>query len=309
MTFIVAISLAATLAVILGFGTAAILAALSAMFVLIAAVGGPLRSDLRMMAWFGPCFILAVGGVRLLITVSPWAAMPVIVVIVFTAGLLPAFSSRYTTVGAALVLGVLKGFGLRLPSNLPAVSIFGGIACGVIIALLVRLGLGIGDPDLITRKVIARVLTDANVRAIDNAWTTLHADRPRKWMEDALSGSEAYRVACLILTSWLEHLSQGVSFHLHSIIDEADKEARELVGLIESKQASILTTPTQYAEREAADGLSTELQEIVAGLWHSLDKVRSAALSRDMAPVTISKLPGASFYDTCRLPGQSSVFV
>ncbi len=169
LLFFFSVAVAAIGAVILGFGTAAILAALSAWFVLTAAVGGPLRSDLQMMAWFGPIFILAVGGVHFLAIASPWGAIPVIVVIVFIAGLLPAFSPRYTTVSLALVLGVLIGFGLQLPNNLPVIHIFGAIAVAVVVIALMRLVLGVGDPSLITRQVIARILTDADIGAIDTA--------------------------------------------------------------------------------------------------------------------------------------------
>lgn len=110
--FLVSMQIAVILAVILGCGTAAILAALTAMLVLIAAFGGPLRSDLRLLAWFGPVFILAVDGSHGLASLSPWGTIPVIVLIVFLAGLLPAYSTRYATVGLALVLGVLIGFGI-----------------------------------------------------------------------------------------------------------------------------------------------------------------------------------------------------
>jgi uncharacterized membrane protein YccC len=298
--FFVSMAIAAIVAVILGFGTAAILAALSAMFMLIAAIGGPLRSDLRMMAWFGPSFILAVGGLHFLTTVSLGGTIAVIVMIVFLAGLLPAFSSRYTTVGSALVLGVLIGFGLRLPGNLPAVSIFGAIAVSVIVIALVRLVLGVGDPSLITRKVIAHVLTDANVGAIDTAWKTLRAVRAEQWMSEALSGAEAYCVARLILTTRLEHLSQADALRLRSILEEADNEARELVGLIEAKQAPTTPNPAPRAGGATAQGLPPELQAIVANLWRSLDKVRGAALKRERASTTIAPVPGTSLSDTCR---------
>src|SRR5512135_971411 len=50
LLFFFSVAVAAIGAVILGFGTAAILAVLTAWFVLTAAIGGPLRSDLQMMA-------------------------------------------------------------------------------------------------------------------------------------------------------------------------------------------------------------------------------------------------------------------
>ncbi|MDQ2885795.1 MAG: hypothetical protein M3Y39_06880 [Chloroflexota bacterium] len=203
--FFVVIVLAAIVAVLLGFGTAAILAACSALFVLLAAFGGPLRSDLRMLAWFGPVFILAVGGVRLLSTVSLWGTIPVIVLLVFLAGLLPAFNSRYAMPGTALALGVLIGFGLHLPGNLPVGSLFGAIVVGVLVIALLRLVMGIGDPSLATRKAIARVLIDGDMGAIDAAWKTLRANRPQQWMSEALRGAEAYRVACLIIATRMEH--------------------------------------------------------------------------------------------------------
>jgi uncharacterized membrane protein YccC len=253
-----------------------------------------------MMVWFGPCFILVVGGVHILASVSPWGTVPVVVVIVFIAGLLPAISPRYTTVGLALVLGVLIGFGIRLPVNLPVLSIFGGIAAGVIVIALVRLVLGLGDPSLITRKAIARVLFGADMGAIDNAWKTLRSDRPNQWMSEALSGAESYHVARLILTTRLEHLSQADALRVRSILDGADREARELVNLIEAKKETLNTAPTQHAGAEAAGELCGELHDVIASLWQSLGRVRIASLRRDSTAVTIAKLPGTSFWDTSR---------
>jgi uncharacterized membrane protein YccC len=290
----------AILAIVLGFGAAAILAALSVMLVLLAAFGGPLRSDLLMMAWFGPTFILAVGGVHLLANVSHLWAIPLIVAIVFIAGLLPAFGARYTTAGTALVLGVLIAFGLQLPSNLSVVSIFGGIALAVIVITLVRFLMGVRDPSLIARKAIARVLVNADIEAVDNAGKTLRAVRPKQWMSEALSGAEAYCVARLMLTARLEELPQESAVHLRSILDEADKEARDLVGLIEPRKPPTNTSPAQSAGRASADGLPVDLQNIVASLWRSLDRVRTAALRRDNTSATIPKLPATSFYDTAR---------
>jgi len=298
--FFVSMAVAAIVAVILGFGAAAILAALTAMFVLIAAFGGPLRSDLRMMAWFGPVFILAVGGAHVLASVSPWGTIPVIVVIVFIAGLLPAFSPRYTTVGLALVLGTLIGFGIRLSGNLPIISIFGGIAVGFIVIALVRFVLGLGDPSLVTRKTIAGVLTDADMGAIDHAWKTLRAAHPEQWMGEALSGAETYRVACLILVSWLEQLSQSDALRVRSILDEADNDAREMVSLIKAKKAPTGTSTAQRAGEEIAGELPGDLQVIVPSLRRSLDRIYTAALRRDSTPLTIAKVPGTSFWDTSR---------
>src|SRR5579884_179407 len=269
--FFISMAVAAIVATILGLGTAAALAALSAMLVLIAVSGGSLGSDLRLMVWFGPGFILLVGGVHLLAGVSPWWTIPVIVISVFIAGLLPAFSSRYTTVGTALALGVLIGFGIHLPSNIAAVSIFAEVAVGFAVAVLMRLILGIGDPSLATRRAIARVLTNTGMDVIDNAWKTLRADRSRQWMYDALRGAEAYRVARLILSTKLEQLTQREALHLQAILDEADKEAEELAGLITAKK--ILAVPAQHIDRETTESLSTEQQDIVANLWQSMDTV------------------------------------
>jgi uncharacterized membrane protein YccC len=253
-----------------------------------------------MMAWFGPIFILAVGGVHFLTTASPWGAIPVIVVMVFIAGLLPAFSPRYTTVGSAFVLGVLIGFGLQLPNNLPVLHIFGAIAVAVVVIALMRLILGWRDPSLITRQVIARVLTDTDMGSIDTAWKTLRAVHAKQWMSEALSGAEAYSVARLILTTRLEQMSQADALRIRSILDQADQEARELVGLIEAKKAPPAPVPPPRTGEASAGELADDLQNVVASLWRSLERVRLAVLRRDRTPATISKLPGTSFSETCR---------
>jgi hypothetical protein len=79
---------------LVGLGSAAILAGLTAMFCLMAAFGGSLAADLRLLAWFGPVLVVASGGVRLLSEYAPWVAVGLLVVIVFVACLLPVLGPR-----------------------------------------------------------------------------------------------------------------------------------------------------------------------------------------------------------------------
>jgi hypothetical protein len=56
------IVVAAGLGVLAGLGGATVLAALPAMFCLIAAFGGTLYADLRLLGWFGPVLVLGWAG-------------------------------------------------------------------------------------------------------------------------------------------------------------------------------------------------------------------------------------------------------
>ena len=97
---LVVIAVTAGLRVLVGLGAAAVLAALSAMFWLMASFGGTLRADLRLLAWFGPLLVVAVGGLKSLAAVAPWL-IAMVVLIVLGVGLLPVLGARFITVAWA----------------------------------------------------------------------------------------------------------------------------------------------------------------------------------------------------------------
>jgi hypothetical protein len=79
----------AGLGTLAGLGSATILAGLTALFCFMAANGGPLLPDLKVLAGFAPAVVVACAAPRLLAEVSQVAAITVLVMIVFVACLMP----------------------------------------------------------------------------------------------------------------------------------------------------------------------------------------------------------------------------
>ncbi|WP_321167118.1 hypothetical protein [Amycolatopsis japonica] len=166
---------------LLGLGNAAVLAALTALFCLIAAVGGPLWADLRLLAWFAPALILAVGVPRLLGAVSQWAAIGLLVAIVVVAGLVPVLGPRFVTVGLGLGMASLFGYGFQLTGTASAGQILGAPAIAVGVVILLRVLMGAKDPAKPTRDALADALSTGTSETQVRAARLWLADRPRRW--------------------------------------------------------------------------------------------------------------------------------
>src|SRR5882672_5269761 len=104
---LVVIAAAAGLGVLVGLGGAAVLAALSAMFCMMAAFGGTLRADLRLLAWFGPLLIVVLG-------------------------------TRFITVGMGLGMASTFACGFQLGGPFTLVQDFAGPAVAVVVVVAVR---------------------------------------------------------------------------------------------------------------------------------------------------------------------------
>lgn len=84
---VVVVGATAGIGVAVGLGNTVVLAGLTALFCFIAATGGPLRSDLVLLACYAP-LVVGVAGPRLLGAVSDVAAIALLTVVVFVAALL-----------------------------------------------------------------------------------------------------------------------------------------------------------------------------------------------------------------------------
>ncbi|WP_410660777.1 FUSC family protein [Amycolatopsis sp. lyj-112] len=268
---------------LVGLGNAAILAALTALFCLIAAVGGPLWADLRLLAWFAPSLILAVGVPRLLGEVAQWAAIGLLVVIVVIAGMLPALGARFVTVGLGLGMASLFGYGFQLTGTASAGQILGAPALAMGVVLLLRVLMGAKDPAKPTREALADALAAGTPETQERAARLWLADRPRRWTARVLGGILRYRAATGLLEIRRKRLD---SQEIGETLDAAREEAARLADAVRAAEAPEDVEPVR--RREPA-GLPGATERLVAGLWDALETVRTASTDRDESRVDVPK--------------------
>ncbi|GAB3732961.1 hypothetical protein GCM10027598_57150 [Amycolatopsis oliviviridis] len=268
---------------LLGLGNAAVLAALTALFCLMAAVGGPLWADLRLLAWFAPALILAVGVPRLLGAVSQWAAIGLLVVIVVLAGLLPVLGARFVTVGLGLGMASLFGYGFQLTGTASAGQILGAPALAVGVVLLLRVLMGAKDPSKPTRDALADALASSASETQERAAKLWLADRPRRWTGRVLGGMFRYRAATGLLEVRRKRLSHA---EIGETLDAAKEEA---VRLAEAVRSATAPNDVEPVRREEPAGLPGATARLVTALWDSLETIRTAATERDESRVDVPK--------------------
>ncbi|WP_158887279.1 FUSC family protein [Amycolatopsis anabasis] len=270
-----------------GLGNASILAGLTALFCLIAAVGGPLRADLRLFAAFAPALVLGVGVPRLLGEVSPWAAIALLVVIVFVAGLVPALGARYVTVGLGLGMASLFGYGFQLTGTASAGQIIGAPALAVGVVLVLRLLMGARDPGKPTREALADALTGEGADIQERAARLWLADRPVRWTARVLGGTFRFRAAAGILAARERRLSGTAATEVSGSLEAAREEAARIAGAVRSPSTPDTVEPVRRRAPEAE--LPGATRHLIDGLWSALETVRDAALHRDKSRVDVPR--------------------
>jgi len=268
---------------LLGLGNAAVLAALTALFCLIAAVGGPLWADLRLLAWFAPALILAVGVPRLLGAVSQWAAIGLLVAIVVVSGLLPVLGPRFVTVGLGLGMASLFGYGFQLTGTASAGQILGAPALAVGVVILLRVLMGAKDPAKPTRDALADALSTGTSETQERAARLWLADRPRRWTGGVLGGLFRYRAATGLLEIRRKRLN---STKISETLDAAKEEAARLAEAVRSPTAPNDVEPVRRNEPGDLPGATARL---VTALWEALETIRTAATERDESRVDVPK--------------------
>ncbi|MFE6616947.1 FUSC family protein [Amycolatopsis sp. NPDC057786] len=266
---------------VLGLGNAAVLAALTALFCLMAAVGGPLRADLRLLAWFAPALVLAVGVPRLLGAVSQWAAIALLVAIVVVAGLLPVLGARFVTVGLGLGMASLFGYGFQLTGTASAGQILGAPALAVGVVILLRVAMGAKDPAKPTRDALADALAAGSSETQERAARLWLADRPRRWTGRVLGGMFRYRAAAGLLEIRRRQLNSN---EIGETLADAKEEAARLADAVRSPAAPDEVEPVRRKEPTELPGATARL---VSALWESLETIRAAAAERDESRVDV----------------------
>lgn len=281
------IAVAAGLGAAAGMGAATVLAALPAMFCLMAAFGGTLHGDLRLLAWFGPVLVLVVGGTKWLAGVAPVLAVPLVTALVFVAGMLPVLGARYVTVGMGLGMAASFAYGFQLTGLVTPMQDFAAPAISVAVVVITRVLLGVTDPDAPLRGALAGVLTGGGITAFEHARAVWQADRPRVWTERAFSGIVRYQNAAQVLRTRRPVLSDSDRQEVDRLLEAAEGEAGRL--------AAELTAPAAQADRSArvvrrrpVQPLPGATGALVTSVWLGLEAVEAASRDRDRTPVELA---------------------
>jgi uncharacterized membrane protein YccC len=267
---------------LVGLGSSAILAGLTAMFCLMAAFGGSLAADVRLLAWFGPVLILAVGVPRLLGEVSQWAAVALLVVIVFLACLLPVLGPRYVTVGMGLGMASVFGYGLKSIGVGSVVQIFGAPALAFVVVLALRVLSGARDPSAPLRTAFADALT-AGPGAQENATRLWFADRPRRWTSGVINGIFRYRNAAEVLSARRRLLTGPAGEDIEQLLAAASAEASRLAEAIRPKETPKPLDPVRRGESTIR--LPGATRQLVTSMWQGLELIQASTAARDASRV------------------------
>lgn len=177
-------------------GPAAIIGGLVALFSLIAFMGGPLRADLRTAALMVPLLLVGAIVPRLLTDVWRPAAIALVVVLCFVAALLPRLGPRFEHAGLGLGMTTLYAYAYATHGATDHRQVIAAAVAGVVVALLLRVVLGISDPSKPTRDQVADVLVaDDAAAATSTAFDTWLSDGRQRWLATALEGASRYRLA------------------------------------------------------------------------------------------------------------------
>ncbi|AXB43922.1 FUSC family protein [Amycolatopsis albispora] len=257
----------AGLGALAGLGPATVLAALTALFCLMAAFGGPLRADLRLLAGFAPALVFGAGVPRLLGEVSDWAAIALLTAVVFVAGLLPALGRRYVTVGLGLGMASVFGYGFQLTGAASAAQVLGAPALAVGVVVVLRLLAGLRDPGKPVREALAELLAGGG--SAEQATRLWLGDQPRRWTARVLAQTLRYRAARRVLEE------RGV------VTEEAATEADKLASLVRSRSTS--------DSGVAAPSLTGPADEWHSRMREALSEIHRAATHRGESTVEIPR--------------------
>ncbi|ASO18036.1 hypothetical protein AHOG_01860 [Actinoalloteichus hoggarensis] len=283
------IGIGALPAVLLGFGGAAIVGALVAVFSLVIAGGGPLRADLRTLWWAGPALILVMAAGPLLSGVT---AVVVVFVIVFGSGMLATLGRHYAVVGQSLAAASLVAItgGISAEDG-PGPVLFTG-AVGLALAVAVRVSIGRDDPSGPTRAIVAGTLTDRDPGSLDYATRVWRSDGSPEWLGRILTGTAEYRAGRAMLAVQADQAEGVEEERLQAVLDDAELVATELAVAVRARACTGL--PSQARLDPAARAIrlhgDAELPDSVDTMRVGLEQVRVAVLER-----VPGRAPRASF--------------
>ncbi|SFK13937.1 hypothetical protein [Cellulomonas sp. KH9] len=273
-----------------GAGPAGIIGGLTGMFALVALMGGPLRADLRVAAVMGPLLVVAAAVPRLVAETSrPWA-MVLVVLLTAVAALLPLVGPRFGTAGLGLGMTTMFGYGYAPMGGADDRQVIAAAVAGVVVAVVLRVLMGISDPSKPTREQVAAVLVaDDPSTATATAFGTWLTDGRPRWLAQALEGASSYRLA-LRTAELADGGGAGDVAALRS-------RAEELAARLRAKP-----THEKHAASSASSRTSSPASPMAAGPSFApavvavpdapgaaLDTVEEALLTRDTTEVRLER--------------------
>ncbi|WP_185995427.1 FUSC family protein [Nocardioides campestrisoli] len=271
-----------------GAGAAGIVGGLTGLFSLIAFIGGPLRSDLRLAAVLAPLLVFAAVVPRSVAEVSRPAAIALVVLLGFVAALLPLGGGRLTNAGLGLGMTTMFGYGYAINGTADHVQLVVAAVAGVLVALALRLLLGATDPSGPTRQQVAAVLVaDSPASATTQAFDTWLGDGRPRWLADVLEGASRYRLA----------------MRAAELSESAD--ATELAAL-RARAEWLATRVRARPGTEPPPAPAGLVDDPVPQATNALDAVEQAVETRDTTPVRLDhdarrKIADAVLHPSARL--------
>ncbi|GAA3566415.1 hypothetical protein GCM10022222_57840 [Amycolatopsis ultiminotia] len=267
----------------LGLGGTAVLAGLTALFCFLAASGGPLRADLKLLAAFAPAVVVGGAGPRLLGQVSSAGAIALLVVIVFVAGLLPALGPRFVTVGLGLGMASVFGYGFQLSGSASTAQIVGAPALAVGVVFVLRLLMGIADPGKPVRTALADALAGPDRDAAERALRLWLADRPHAWQARVLTATARGHGTVITLRERLRVFEQAQADELTRVLDVVEAQFVALAETVRAKQVPAEPPEIERVDPEVA--LPGDTTTLLDEVWTMLAEIRTAATTRDRSTV------------------------
>ncbi|AHH95671.1 hypothetical protein KALB_2302 [Kutzneria albida DSM 43870] len=274
---VVVLGAVAGLGVVLGLGGAAVLAALTAMFCMMAAFGGALWPDLKLLAWFAPAVVAAGAGPRLLAEVSQPAAIVALTAVIFLTSLLPTLGPRYVTAAVGLGMASLFGYAFQFTGQTGNGQVLAAPALAVAVVIVLRVASGLGDPTKPTRTAVADLLAAPEPHSPETAVRAWRSDGRRHWIGQVLDGTLRYRTSLGLLTDRLQQLDDGHAAELTALLDEARAEAQTLADAVRAKQPQEIAGPVRGP---LPTGLPGQTARVVERMRAGLDAVRAAVTER-----------------------------
>ena len=262
----------------LGLGSVTILAGLTALFCFIAANGGPLRADLKLLAAFAPAVVIGGALPRLLGQWSHIAAIAALVIVVFIAALLPVFGTRFVTVGLGLGMASVFGYGFQLTGAASGWQIVAAPAIAVAVVIILRTLLGARDPDKPTRVALAGALTGTS-GAAERAARVWLADRPRVWQSRVLGAGARFGATKSVLNGRQRALPADQAEALGEVLEAASTQMATLAEAVQAKSTPDDLPPV--IRKQAKVPLPGATERMVDDLWRMVESVHDAVTTRD----------------------------
>ncbi|SHE77612.1 FUSC family protein [Streptoalloteichus hindustanus] len=281
---VLAVTAAATAtAAAFGLAEATAIAGLGALFGLTAGVGGPLRSDLRLMSWCGPLLVVALAAGPVVNQV-PALAVAVPTLAVLTATVVPLLGWRLELAGGAVLAAVVLSSATGIGAGLSVALRLAVAALGVAFAVVLRVVFGGRDPSATTRRAVAAALTDREPRVLADAVVVWRSDGAPAWLGEALAGAAAMRVARSELEDRLGGLALPLAERMRVVLAEADRVAAQLAVAVRARSSRALPMVdlfTQHVDALRAVGVSSDVLRLIDGLAAGLGQVRRGLADRE----------------------------